>query len=137
MSRRNQRPQAQTTPTPEPEETETVDSSTDIAVDEAADEMEIQLLGATYGAESNAIRTVPREKGESLIARNLAIAVPAGATEVTGVLVESDTAGTGPAVNAETGEVTQPGEPLPAIAQDGGTPLEPDAGDDASRDGNA
>lgn len=32
----------------------------------------------------------------------------------------------GPAVNAETGEVTQPGEPLPVIDQGtGGTPLDP------------
>jgi hypothetical protein len=36
------------------------------------------------------------------------------------------TAGTpGPAENAETGEVTQAGEPLPTIEQEGGTPLDP------------
>lgn len=44
-------------------------------------------------------------------------------TPIEGRLVESDIAGTGPAVNAETGEVTQPGEPLPPIVQEGGTPL--------------
>lgn len=58
----------------------------------------------------------------------------AEAVEVPGVLVESDTAGTGEAVNADTGEVTQPGEPLPPVEDDGdGTPLDPpqtDAPDD-------
>jgi hypothetical protein len=44
-------------------------------------------------------------------------AVAAG-TEVPGEWVESDTAGTGGAVNAETGEVTAPGEPLPPIQHD-------------------
>ena len=38
--------------------------------------------------------------------------------EVQGVLVESDTAGTGVAVNEETGEITEPGEPLPTIEQE-------------------
>lgn len=42
---------------------------------------------------------------------------PAEAQQIPGELVESDTAGTGPAVNAETGEVTQPGEQLPPVAQ--------------------
>jgi hypothetical protein len=36
-------------------------------------------------------------------------------SEVEGVLVESDVAGTGEAVNADTGEVIKPGEPLPPI----------------------
>jgi outer membrane biosynthesis protein TonB len=38
-----------------------------------------------------------------------------GPQEIEGVLVKSDLAGTGPAVNAETGQVTAPGEPLPPI----------------------
>lgn len=42
-----------------------------------------------------------------------------GEGEVTGVWVESDVAGTGEAVNADTGEVTQPGEPLPPIEDSG------------------
>lgn len=37
----------------------------------------------------------------------------ASGTYVEGVQVQSDTAGTGEAVNAETGEVTAPGQPLP------------------------
>lgn len=48
---------------------------------------------------------------------------PYGVT-VEGVEVESETAGTGEAVNAETGEVTQPGESLPSIPQTDGEPLE-------------
>lgn len=44
---------------------------------------------------------------------------------VEGTTVESDTAGTGGAVNAETGEITQPGEPLPPIEGGDGQPLEP------------
>lgn len=52
-----------------------------------------------------------------------AVAVPS--EEIPGELVESDTAGTGGAVNAETGEVTAPGEPLPPIESEGGQPLEP------------
>lgn len=39
--------------------------------------------------------------------------------EIPGVYVESDVAGTGEAVNAEAGEVTQPGEPLPPISSEG------------------
>lgn len=35
------------------------------------------------------------------------------AKQIKGVVVESDTAGAGDAVDAETGEVTKPGEPLP------------------------
>lgn len=42
---------------------------------------------------------------------------------VEGVVVESETAGTGEAVNAETGEVTAPGEPLPVIEQADGEPI--------------
>jgi hypothetical protein len=42
---------------------------------------------------------------------------------VEGVVVESETAGTGEAVNAETGEVTAPGEPLPVIEQTVGAEL--------------
>jgi hypothetical protein len=49
----------------------------------------------------------------------------ASGTYVEGVEVQSDTAGTAGAVNAETGEVTAPGEPLPTIEGTGGTPLNP------------
>lgn len=42
---------------------------------------------------------------------------------VVGESVESDTAGTGEAVNADTGEVTAPGDQLPTIEQEDGTPL--------------
>lgn len=45
---------------------------------------------------------------------------------IQGQVVESETAGTGPAINAETGEVTQPGDPLPPVEGDpDGTPLMP------------
>lgn len=47
------------------------------------------------------------------------------AVEPTGQVVESDVAGTGEAVNAETGEVTAPGEPLPVIEAPDGVELEP------------
>ena len=52
------------------------------------------------------------------------------AESVPGVLVtDQPDAGQGEAVNAETGEVTQPGEPLPAIPADASpadaTPTEP------------
>lgn len=64
--------------------------------------------------------------------------------EVEGELEESETAGTGEAVNAETGEVTQPGDPLPTIEQADGDTLQPASGDDtdpvapeSSDDGNA
>jgi hypothetical protein len=46
-------------------------------------------------------------------------------SQVPGELVQSDVAGTGEAVNAETGEVTPPGQPLPAIEQDSGEQLQP------------
>lgn len=46
-------------------------------------------------------------------------------TPVEGELVESDVAGAGEAVNAETGEVTAPGQPLPTIEQEDGEPLLP------------
>lgn len=51
-------------------------------------------------------------------------------SQVPGEVVVSQTAGTGDAVNAETGEVTKGGEPLPEVPDQGdGTPLEPaDAG---------
>jgi hypothetical protein len=42
-----------------------------------------------------------------------------------GEVVESDTAGTGEAVNADTGEVTPAGQPLPEIEQTDGEPLPP------------
>lgn len=56
--------------------------------------------------------------------------VPAGpetvaAPTIPGEWVESTTAGTGEAVNADTGEVTQPGQPLPTIEQQGGELLDP------------
>lgn len=60
-----------------------------------------------------------------------AVAVPSEG--IPGELVESDTAGTGGAVNAETGEVTAPGEPLPPVESEGGEPLEPNT--DAPADG--
>lgn len=44
---------------------------------------------------------------------------------IEGEQVESDTAGTGDAINADTGEVTAPGDPLPPIEGTGGTPLDP------------
>jgi predicted O-methyltransferase YrrM len=44
--------------------------------------------------------------------------------EIPAEIVESDTAGTGEAVNADTGEITAPGEPLPPIEQDDGEALE-------------
>lgn len=47
------------------------------------------------------------------------------AEEIAGETVESETAGTGDAENAETGEVTPGGEPLPTIEQDGGEQLDP------------
>lgn len=59
---------------------------------------------------------------ETVTDGNEAVAVPSA--EIPGELVESDTAGTGGAVNAETGEVTAPGEPLPTIETTGGDPLE-------------
>ena len=44
--------------------------------------------------------------------------------EIEGVLVDDEPlAGTGDAVNADTGEVTPAGEPLPPIEQNGGDPL--------------
>jgi hypothetical protein len=56
--------------------------------------------------------------------------VPAGtetvaAATIPGEWVQSDTAGTGEAVNADTGEVTPPGHPLPTIEQQDGEPLTP------------
>lgn len=46
---------------------------------------------------------------------------------IEGVLVESDVAGTGDAVNAETGEVTAGSDPLPVVEQTDGDELpEPD-----------
>lgn len=59
---------------------------------------------------------------ETVTDGNEAVAVPSA--EIPGELVESDTAGTGGAVNAETGAVTAPGEPLPTIETTGGDPLE-------------
>ena len=51
-----------------------------------------------------------------------------------GVVVEDDgVAGTGQAVNEETGEVTNPGEPLPTVEGQDGAQLEP-AGDGAPDD---
>jgi len=44
--------------------------------------------------------------------------LPAVAQVVRGEWVESETAGTGLAVNAESGVVTQPGEPLPPVEED-------------------
>lgn len=45
--------------------------------------------------------------------------------EIEGVLVDDEPlAGTGDAVNADTGEVTQPGDPLPVIEQTDGDPLD-------------
>lgn len=69
-----------------------------------------QLRAAVYGLE--AVDGAPDPSAPE------AVAVP-------GTAVESETAGTGETVNAETGEVTPPGEPQPAIEQDGGTPLAP------------
>ena len=43
---------------------------------------------------------------------------------VEGVLVVSDTAGSGAAENADTGAVTEPGDPLPVIEETEGDPLE-------------
>lgn len=89
--------------------------------------VDIQLLGSSHGAEKNAVRSVTREKADRLIANGLAVEVDPTehVEEIQGELVESDTAGTGPAVNAETGEVTQPGEPLPVIEQAVGEPIPP------------
>lgn len=89
--------------------------------------VEIQLLGSSHGAEKNAVRSVTREKADRLIANGLAVEVEHvdEVQEIQGELVESDTAGTGPAVNAETGQVTQPGESLPVIDQAGGEPIPP------------
>lgn len=42
-----------------------------------------------------------------------------------------ETDGLGEAVNADTGETTQPGDPLPLIEQDNGEPLTPTSGDDS------
>lgn len=52
------------------------------------------------------------------------------AVQVHGQSVDSATAGTGEAVNAETGEVTQPGDPLPEVGDPDGTPLPPQPGAD-------
>lgn len=53
------------------------------------------------------------------------------ASEVPGEVVVSQTAGTGPAENVDTGQVTQPGEPLPDAPNQGdGEPLSDQAGDD-------
>lgn len=56
------------------------------------------------------------------------------ADEIEGVLVESETAGTGPAINADTGEVTQPGDQLPPVGDPDGEPLEPVDTDDPTGD---
>lgn len=50
---------------------------------------------------------------------------PAESEAVPGELVESDVAGTGDAVNEDTGEVTSEGEQLPEIEQAEGDPLDP------------
>lgn len=57
---------------------------------------------------------------------------------VSGEAVESETAGTGGAVNAETGQETAPGEPLPPVEQTDGEPLgEPDSQEDENVNGEA
>lgn len=47
------------------------------------------------------------------------------AGEFLGVVVESESAGTGLAENAESGVVVEPGEQLPVVEQTEGEPLEP------------
>lgn len=49
--------------------------------------------------------------------------VGAPVVEVPGVVVESETAGTGEVVNAATGETTAPGEALPQVEQSDGVEL--------------
>lgn len=67
---------------------------------------------ATAAPGERRTRSAPRK---ARTAKRTATKKAALTKPIKGVLVESDVAGTGEAVNADTGEVTAPGDPLPPV----------------------
>lgn len=97
-------------------------------IGEAEDSVEAALRADAIWQHENA---ADPDVDKEALAERLRVAVYGTiATEVPAVEVQDSEPGE--AVNADTGEVTQPGDPLPESEQDGGDPLPPASGDDSA-----